>query len=423
MASSKELFDISKKLIPGGVNSPVRSFSSVGGEPIYIESGKGPIITDVEDKEYIDFCASWGPLILGHAHPEVVNAIKESSEKGITFGTNCPNEPIMAELIVNAIPSIEKVRLTTSGTEATMTALRLARGYTKRNKMVKFEGCYHGHADAFLVNAGSGLLTNSISSSEGIPENAINDTIVVPFNDIESLKEVFNQYKEEIACVIVEPIAGNMGIIKPNDGYLESIREITKDNKSLLIFDEVITGFRLCYGGYQNLCKITPDLTTLGKIIGGGLPIGAIGGRKDIMDFLSPIGNVYQAGTLSGNPVALAAGIQTLEILKDSSIYDKLNIAINVFIDSIKDDILKAGYNYQAIGSMFCIYFQENVPKNLTDMQNCNIDRFNKYFHYLLENGIYCSPSQYETNFISIAHSNTTLEKASSIIRKCLSQI
>ncbi len=418
MNRSEEIFSKSKTVIPGGVNSPVRSFNSVGGTPICIESAKGPFITDVDGKEYIDFCGSWGPMILGHANQNIVDEIQRAASKGISYGTNSPNEEVMAKLIVDAFSSIEKVRLTTSGTEATMTAVRLARGATKRNKIIKFEGCYHGHADPFLVAAGSGLLTNAISSSLGIPESSIQDTIVVPYNDIDSVSKAFEKYKNEIACVIVEPVAGNMGIIPPAKDFLSFLRTITLQNGSLLIFDEVITGFRLCYGGYQKIAHIEPDITTLGKIIGGGLPIGALGGKASIMDLLSPLGGVYQAGTLSGNPVALAAGVKTLEKLKDPSLYESLEITSKIFAEELRPTLVKAGYNIYQSGSMFCIYFQENIPTNLTEMKKCDIKKFNKFFHYLLNNGVYFSPSQFEANFISTAHTNDVLNKAIEIIKK-----
>lgn len=416
MTLSAELFNQSVNIIPGGVNSPVRSFSSVGGNPLYIKSGKGPYITDADNQEYIDFCGSWGPMILGHANAKIVNAIQQAASLGISFGTNTPAEVQMAQLIKDAFPSIDKIRLTTSGTEATMTALRLARAYTGRNKMLKFEGCYHGHADAFLVNAGSGLLTNSISSSKGIPNTVINDTLVAPYNDLNAVKEIFQKFGNEIACIIVEPIAGNMGLVMPKAGFLEGLREISEKHNSLLIFDEVITGFRLCFGGYQNLVKITPDLTTLGKIIGGGLPIGAVGGKQKIMDLLAPLGGVYQAGTLSGNPVALAAGVVSLQILKDKNIYTKLENNTNEFVDKLKKKLSEHRACIQNIGSMFTIYFQNNIPSNLTEMKLCDTKKFNKFFHNLLNKGVYFSPSQYEVDFISMAHTKEDLDLATNKI-------
>lgn len=411
MSASAELFDQAVKIIPGGVNSPVRSFSSVGGTPLYIKKGKGAYITDADNNEYIDFCGSWGPIILGHANDQIVSAIQEAASLGVSFGTNTPKEIEMAKLIKDGFPSIDKVRLTTSGTEATMTALRLARGFTGRNKILKFEGCYHGHADSFLVNAGSGLLTNSISSSKGIPDSVINDTLVVPYNDTSAVKEIFLKFGNEIACVIVEPIAGNMGLIKPQDGFLENLREITQKYKSILIFDEVISGFRLCYGGFQNLIKIDPDLTTLGKIIGGGLPIGALGGKKEIMDLLAPIGEVYQAGTLSGNPVAVAAGVQSLKLLKEQNVYTQLNESTSELVGQIQSHLKKSDYCIQNIGSMFCIYFQKDIPRNLTEMKKCNIKAFNQFFHLSIKNGLYFSPSQFETNFVSIAHNKEIIKE------------
>ena len=420
MSASAELFNQSNQIIPGGVNSPVRSFSSVGGTPLYIKKGKGAIITDADNNDYIDFCGSWGPMILGHAHEKIVSAIQHAASQGISFGTNTPQEVEMAQLITEAFPSIDKVRLTTSGTEATMTALRLARGFTGRNKMLKFEGCYHGHADAFLVNAGSGLLTNSISSSKGIPDSVINDTLVVPYNDSKAVNEIFQKFGNEIACVIVEPIAGNMGLVMPNPGFLENLREVTEKYKSVLIFDEVISGFRLCFGGYQNVTKIKPDLTTLGKIIGGGLPIGAVGGKKEIMNLLAPLGGVYQAGTLSGNPVALAAGVQCLKLLKEKNVYTQIAENTTELLNQIKNPLAKKGYSVQQIGSMFCIYFQNSIPTNLTEMKKCNIPAFNQFFHESLKNGLYFSPSQYETNFLSLAHNKDVIKEAANKIIKSI---
>lgn len=412
MTLSNELFSRSVNFIPGGVNSPVRSFSSVGGSPLYIKSGKGPYLRDADNNEYIDFCGSWGPMIFGHANEEVVKSIQYAASLGISFGTNTPGEVQMAELIKSGFPSIDKVRLTTSGTEATMTALRLARAYTGRNKMLKFEGCYHGHADAFLVNAGSGLLTNSISSSSGIPEAVINDTLVAPYNDLEAVKQIFQKFGNEIACIIVEPIAGNMGLVKPKDGFLEGLRDITLKYNSILIFDEVITGFRLCFGGYQNIAQIDPDLTTLGKIIGGGLPIGAVGGKKEIMNLLAPLGGVYQAGTLSGNPVALAAGIVSLINLKNKKIYKQLEENTIELVNVLRPQLKEHQACIQNIGSMFTIYFQNNIPSNLAEMKLCNTKQFNVFFHKLLSCGVYFSPSQYEVNFISTAHSKEILSLA-----------
>jgi len=420
MTLSRELFNQSLNIIPGGVNSPVRSFSSVGGSPLYIKSGSGPYIYDADNNSYIDFCGSWGPMILGHANKEIVKSIQHAASLGISFGTNTPAEVQMAQLIKEAFPSIDKVRLTTSGTEATMTALRLARAYTKRNKILKFDGCYHGHADAFLVKAGSGLLTSSLSSSAGIPQTVIKDTLVVPYNDLDAVKVIFEEVGKEIACVIVEPVAGNMGLVKPAPGFLEGLRETTLKYNSLLIFDEVITGFRLCFGGYQNFIKMSPDLTTLGKIIGGGLPIGAVGGKKEIMDLLAPLGGVYQAGTLSGNPVALAAGIVSLLNLKNDKIYNQLEEKTNEFVNSLKPALLEHQACIQNIGSMFTIYFQNKIPNNLNEMKRCDTNRFNTFFHKLLNNGVYFSPSQFEVNFISTEHTESILKTAANKIIESL---
>jgi glutamate-1-semialdehyde 2,1-aminomutase len=404
---SEELFERARRLIPGGVNSPVRAFDSVGGAPPYLEKGIGSKVIDVDGNEYVDFCGSWGPLILGHAHPDVVKAVVDSSCDGLSFGACNSREVAMAELLCDRIPYLDMVRMVNSGTEATMSSLRLARGYTGRSKIVKFDGCYHGHADYLLVSSGSGLLTSGVSTSQGVTENVISDVLVVSYNDIEAVEAVFKEYGGDIAAVIVEPVAGNMGLIKPAKGFLESLRQITADNGSLLIFDEVISGFRLGATTFGSMIGIEPDLTTLGKIIGGGMPIGAFGGREDIMSHVAPLGGVYQAGTLSGNPVALAAGIATIETLVNENPYERLA----EFAMRIKAVAEKHAVRCETLGGMFTIFFTDdrNVPANLADVKKCDTDAFARYHCAMLKRGFYLSPSQYELNFISAAHTKADL--------------
>jgi len=414
MTNSEKLFNKAKLLIPGGVNSPVRAFNSVKCSPIYIEKGKGAYIYDVDNKSYMDFCGSWGPLILGHARKEIVEAVTEATKSGLTFGTCNSREVEMAELLKSCIPFIDMVRVVNSGTEAVMSAIRLARGYTGRNKIVKFDGCYHGHADYLLVSAGSGLLTNSISTSAGVPESAVNDVIVVPYNDIEAVKHVFNSCSNEIAAVIVEPVAGNMGAVAPVEGFLETLRELTTETNSLLIFDEVITGFRFKAGAYASICGVTPDLITLGKIIGGGMPLAAFGGRQDIMECLAPIGNVYQAGTLSGNPVALAAGIATIKTLIKDDGYTKRRELADKIQKSLNSSSRKNDWNIycNAFMGVFTIFFGRNdAPENLDDVKICDTKKFAEFYKKMLQRGYYLSPSQFEINFISAAHTEENIEK------------
>ena len=406
--TSAELFDRGSRVIPGGVNSPVRAFSSVGGTPVYMASGKGSRLTTVEGRELIDFCGSWGPLILGHAHPEVVNAVVDSSRDGLSFGACNSREVAMAELLCDCVPSLEMVRMVNSGTEATMSALRLARGYTGRSKILKFDGCYHGHADYLLVSSGSGLLTSGVSTSKGVTENVVADVLVAPYNDVAAVANIFKAHGDDIAAVIVEPVAGNMGLVKPADGFLESLREITSDHGSLLILDEVITGFRLGATTYGNLAGIVPDLTTLGKIIGGGMPIGAFGGREDIMRNVAPLGGVYQGGTLSGNPVALAAGIATIETLLEENPYERLA----KFAAQIKSVAEKHAIRCETLGGMFTLFFTDasSAPANLADVKKCDTDAFAGYHRAMLEKGFYLPPSQYELNFISAAHTQADID-------------
>ncbi len=408
---SQELFAKAEKVIPGGVNSPVRAFGSVGGNPVYIEKGAGAYVTDADGNKYLDFCSSWGPLILGHANPVVLEAAKAAMNNGLTFGACNSREVEMAELVCEVIPSMEMVRMVNSGTEATMSALRLARGYTGRQKVLKFDGCYHGHADYLLVAAGSGLLTGGISSSAGVSDKAAADVMVLPYNDIEAVKEVFAAKGEEIAAVIVEPIAGNMGLVEPAPGFLETLREVTEKSGSVLIFDEVITGFRLGATTFGNIAGITPDLTCLGKIVGGGMPLAAFGGKKEIMSQLAPLGSVYQAGTLSGNPVALAAGIATVKTLVNDNPYPEMEAKAAKIENAVNS--LGLPVTCSRKGGMFTIFFKEEktLPKNLEDVKSCDTQKFARYHRSMLEKGFYLSPSQFELGFVSAVHSDEDIER------------
>ncbi len=409
---SEELFEQAKRVIPGGVNSPVRAFGSVGGCPRFIERAEGSKIYDVEGNEYIDYVCSWGPLILGHAHPQVVQAVQEVATRGTSFGAPTRAEVELARLIVEAVPSIERVRLVNSGTEATMSALRLARGFTGRDKVVKFEGCYHGHVDSLLVKAGSGAITLGVPDSAGIPASLARDTILAPYSDVAAVKRVFEKHGREIAAIIVEPIAGNMGVISPKPGFLSSLREICSRYESLLIFDEVITGFRVAYGGAQELYGVEPDLTCLGKIIGGGLPVGAYGGKAHIMDYISPLGAVYQAGTLSGNPLAVAAGIQILKLLKESGFYSRLEEASAQLADGLIDNARRRGIpaRFARVGSMMCTFFTPTPVVDYTTAKTSDTKRFARYFWGLQQQGINIAPSQFEAMFVSGAHSPQDIE-------------
>jgi len=408
------LFNEAKRYIPGGVNSPVRAFKAVDGTPLFIKKGKGSRIVDEDDKEYIDYCMSWGPLILGHAHSRVIDAVKKALEDGTSFGAPTRKETELSRLIVDAMPSIDKVRLVNSGTEAVMSALRLARGFTGKDKVIKFEGCYHGHVDSLLVKAGSGLVT--LGDSAGVGNDVIKNTLIAEYNNIDSVKELIKSYKDKIAAVIIEPIAGNMGVVLPGNGFLEELMEITKDNNILLIFDEVITGFRVGYGGAQGLYKVKPDLTVLGKVIGGGLPVGAYGGRKEIMEQLAPVGNVYQAGTLAGNPIATTAGIETLKILEDKSIYKELKEKTNNLTNSIEkitneNKKMKNDLKINKIASMFTLFFNKDEKiNNYKAAKQSNVGMFAKFHKEMLRNGIYLPPSQFESCFLSAAHSEQDIE-------------
>lgn len=416
----KDLFNEAKRYIPGGVNSPVRSFRAVGGCPLFVNRACGSKLYGECGREFIDYCLSWGALILGHAHPEVTGALEQVIRDGISFGTATKLETELARLIVEAIPSVEQVRLTNSGTEAVMSAIRLARGYTKRDKIIKFEGSYHGHADYLLVKAGSGLATLGIPDSLGVPKSFTKHTIVLPYNNIRKVEEIAGKYQKDLAAIVVEPVAANCGIILPRDGFLQGLKKVTEEYNMVLIFDEVITGFRLSYGGAQTLFGINPDLTCLGKIIGGGLPVGAFGGRKEIMQLLAPQGNVYQAGTLSGNPVTVTAGITTLKMLKDSNYYKVLKKRTKELCEGIKSRAkeyrLRLKVNY--INSMFSIFFTAEEVIDYGRAKTQNIGLFKRFFHGLLKEGVYFSPSGFEANFLSTAHTTKDLENTLKVIDK-----
>lgn len=412
-SQSEKFFAEALKYIPGGVNSPVRAFRAVGGQPFFVNKANGARVLDVDGNEYIDYVCTWGPAILGHAHPKIISAVKNAAEHGTSFGIPNPYEVAMAKLICSLVPSVQKVRMTNSGTEACMSAIRLARGFTNRDKIIKFDGCYHGHADSLLVKAGSGALTFGNPDSAGVPAAFTQHTIVLPYNDSEAVKAAFAANKNQVAGIIVEPVPGNAGLYLPNAGYLGFLREITKTNGALLIFDEVMTGFRLAKGGAQERFKITPDLTCFGKVIGGGLPVGAFGGRSDILDFLAPVGPVYQAGTLSGNPIAMAAGIAALEELESGGAYCKLEELGEQLEAGMREAAESAGVpvQFNCCGSMFCAYFTNEPVHNLADAMKSDRERFKKYFHGMLNEGIYLAPSQFEAGFISTAHTSADIDK------------
>ena len=413
---SEKLFAKAKQYIPGGVNSPVRAFKSVGLDfPQFIKSAKGSQLYDEDGNKYVDYVGSWGPMILGHGDYDVKKAIKKQIDKGISFGAPCVLEIKLAKKITKIMPNIEQVRFVNSGTEATMSAIRLARAYTSRTKIIKFEGCYHGHADEFLVAAGSGALSLGEPNSPGVPKDVVKDTLISNFNDIESVKNLFNKYSDEIACVIVEPVAGNMNMILPKDNFLQKLRDVCDANSSLLIFDEVMTGFRVALGGSQQVYNVKPDITTLGKIIGGGMPVGAFGGRMDIMQMISPAGSVYQAGTLSGNPIAMISGLTTLNKISKKGFYDKLAINTQRLVDGLNLAAKSHGFDFHAkcIGGMFGMYFcNENTPiTTFTDLENTDTSMFNEFFAYMLDNGVYLAPSAYEAGFVSCKHSHKDIDK------------
>lgn len=413
MDKNKQLFQQSQLIIPGGVNSPVRAFGSVGGTPIFFKRAKGSRLWDENDKEYIDYINSWGPMILGHAHPEVIKVVQEVAESSLSFGAPTERELIMAETIVRLVPSIEQVRLVSSGTEATMSAIRVARGYTSRDKIVKFEGCYHGHADALLVKAGSGALTFGQPSSAGVPHDVAKDTLTLPYNNTQALKDLFDRLGDEIACVIIEPVVGNMNLIVPEQEFLETLRQLCTHHGAVLIFDEVMTGFRVALGGAQELFNVLPDMTTLGKVIGGGLPVGAFGGKKEIMSQLAPLGPVYQAGTLSGNPVAVAAGLKTLELIQQENFHVQLADMTNKLVTGLTQIAREQGKEFTArnLGGMFGLYFSATAPNSFDEVMASDRESFNKFFHLMLEQGIYFGPSAFEAGFVSAAHTEHDIQQ------------
>ena len=419
---SSQLYAKAQKVMPGGVNSPVRAFNAVGGEPLFIKSAKGCTITDEDGNEFIDYVSSWGPLIFGHAHPSIVEAITHQAELGTSYGASTELEIELAEKVVNAVPSIDVVRMVNSGTEAVMSALRLARGITGRDKIVKFEGCYHGHADSLLVKAGSGLASLGIPECPGIVSGLAEKTLNLPFNDIEQVRQLFAKEGNEIAALIVEPVAGNMGVIPPAPGFLETLREETKKVGALLIFDEVMTGFRVSLGGAQNLFGVTPDITCLGKIIGGGLPVGAYGGSREVMDHISPVGAVYQAGTLSGNPLAMAAGNVMLNLLSESNVYGLLEKKSKKLCDGLQKNVLELEIpaQFTRVGSMFSMFFTNQKIENFDTVKTSDTEFFKRYFNALLEEGVYIAPSQFEVGFMSAIHSDEEIDQTIAVSLKAL---
>ena len=419
---SSQLYAKAQKVMPGGVNSPVRAFNAVGGEPLFIKSAKGCTITDVDGNEFIDYVSSWGPLIFGHAHPRIVEAISRQAELGTSYGASTELEIELAEKVVNAVPSIDVVRMVSSGTEAVMSALRLARGITGRDKIIKFEGCYHGHVDSLLVKAGSGLASLGIPECPGIVSSLAEKTLNLPFNDAEQVRQLFAKEGSEIAALIVEPVAGNMGAIPPLPGFLETLREETKKAGALLIFDEVITGFRVSLGGAQNIFGVTPDITCLGKIIGGGLPVGAYGGSKEVMSHISPVGSVYQAGTLSGNPLAMAAGNVMVDLLSEPRVYDLLEKKSKKLCDGLQKNVQELGISAQftRVGSMFSMFFTDQKIENFDTVKTCDTEFFKRYFNALLEEGVYIAPSQFEVGFMSAIHSDEEIDQTIAVSLKAL---
>ncbi|XLM20788.1 glutamate-1-semialdehyde 2,1-aminomutase, partial [Chromobacterium piscinae] len=407
MSRNLELFERGKKVIPGGVNSPVRAFGQVGGTPRFVARAEGAYFWDTDGKQYLDYVGSWGPAIVGHAHPEVVKAVQDAAVGGLSFGAPTEGEVVIAEEICKLLPSVEQVRLVSSGTEATMTAIRLARGFTGRDLIVKFEGCYHGHSDSLLVKAGSGLLTFGNPSSGGVPADFTKHTLVLQYNDVEQLSRTFAEIGDKIACVILEPIAGNMNLIQPSREFVQALRQLTEKHGAVLIYDEVMTGFRVAKGCAQGLHGITPDLTTLGKVVGGGMPLAAFGGRADIMGKIAPLGTVYQAGTLSGNPLSVAAGLATLKLIQQPGFYETLGSRTARLAQGLADEAKKAGVTLStdSVGGMFGFYFSAQAPKSYAEATGCDIERFKRFFHAMLDEGVYFAPSAYEAGFVSAAHS------------------
>lgn len=426
MQHSDKLFESAKKIIPGGVNSPVRAFNGVGGTPCFIKRAEGAYIYDADDKAYIDYIGSWGPMILGHNHPAILSAVIETAQNGLSFGAPTALEITMAEKVRELVPSMEKLRMVSSGTEATMSAIRLARGYTGRDKILKFEGCYHGHADSLLVKAGSGALTLGVPNSPGIPADFAKHTLTVSFNNLEEVKQIFAEYQDQIACIIVEPVAGNMNCIPPVEGFLEGLRAICDEQKSVLILDEVMTGFRIALGGAQAHYNITPDLTTLGKVIGGGMPVGAFGGKKEIMDYIAPVGPVYQAGTLSGNPIAMAAGLAALNELSVGDKHTQLSDATEKLAMGFKAAAERNGVSLSInyVGAMFGFFFtDEEKVTTYEQAVACDGEKFKKFFHLMLEEGVYLAPSAFEASFLSTAHTEKEIEATLAAADRCFAQL
>ena len=414
MSQSDDLFEQAKTVIPGGVNSPVRAFNGVGGNPIFFTKGEGAYLFDADGKKYIDYVASWGPMILGHANQAVINAVKETLEKGLGFGAPTEIETTLAKKVCELVPSIELVRMVSSGTEATMSAIRLARGFTGRDKIVKFEGCYHGHSDSLLVKAGSGALTLGVPTSPGVPAALAEHTLTLEYNNIDQVREVLSEVGDEVACIIVEPVAGNMNCIPPVDGFLQGLREVCDTHGVVLIFDEVMTGFRVALGGAQAYYGVKPDLTTLGKVIGGGLPVGAFGGKREIMEYIAPLGPVYQAGTLSGNPMSMSAGLAMLNTLTDDvNFYQNLNKKVQMLTDGIlaQAKANNIGMTANVVGGMFGLFFTDsNAVTNFDETSACDVERFKKFYHLMLEEGVYMAPSAYEAGFVSSAHTDEDIQ-------------
>jgi glutamate-1-semialdehyde 2,1-aminomutase len=424
-AKSEEIFTAAQKLMPGGVSSPVRAFKSVGGQPIVFDHVKGAYIWDVDGNQYIDYVGTWGPAICGHAHPVVIEALHEALEKGTSFGAPCALENVLAAMVIDAVPSIDIVRFVNSGTEACMSVLRLMRAFTGRDKIIKFEGCYHGHADMFLVKAGSGVATLGLPDSPGVPKSATNNTLNSPYNDLETVKKLFADNPDQIAGVILEPVVGNSGFITPDAGFLEGLREITKEHGALLIFDEVMTGFRIAYGGAQEKFGVTPDLTTLGKVIGGGLPVGAYGGRADIMSMVAPAGPMYQAGTLSGNPLAMTAGIKTLELLGKPGTYEQLEEITKKLSEGLLNVAREAGHEVTggSISAMFGMFFTGEPVHNYDDAKKSDMKKFARFHRGMLEKGVYLAPSQFEAGFTSLAHTQEDIDKTLAVAKEVLAAI
>jgi glutamate-1-semialdehyde 2,1-aminomutase len=426
MTISQDLFSRAQNSIPGGVNSPVRAFNGVGGTPLFITKAEGAFTYDADNNRYIDYVGSWGPMILGHNHPEIKQAVLAAVENGLSYGAPTEAEILMAEKVKELVPSIEKVRMVSSGTEATMSAIRLARGYTNRDKILKFEGCYHGHADSLLVKAGSGALTMGVPSSPGIPEDFAKHTLTVSFNDLDEVRAIFAQYKDEISCIIVEPVAGNMNCIPPEPGFLQGLRDVCDEHGAVLIFDEVMTGFRVALGGAQAYYDVQPDLTCLGKVIGGGMPVGAFGGKQAIMDYIAPVGPVYQAGTLSGNPIAMAAGLKALELLSAEGLHEVLEAKSKALCEGFQQAADAAGIALTTnfAGGMFGFFFTE--AQSVTSYQQateCDLDRFKRFFHLMLEEGVYLAPSAFEAGFISTMHSDEDIQNTIAAAKRAFAKL